>query len=212
MAKPVVYGPSFSTYVRAVRLALSEKDVAYGMEELNIFTGVHKEPEHLTKHPFAKVPVLAHEGFTIYETCAILRYIDEAFQGPRLQPGDPRGRARMTQTISVIDSYTYAPVVAGIVIPRFMAMKSGTKADEAAIEASIQPARQAVAALETLFVGEFMAGKTLSLADLHFAPIYDYFRQTPEGESLLSEAPRLSRWWSTMSRRPSLQATAPSLT
>ncbi len=211
MAKPIVYGPSFSTYVRTVRLTLCEKDVAYDLEEIDMFAGGHQQPEHMAKHPFAKVPVLDHEGFIIYETCAIQRYIDEAFQGPRLQPGDPRGRARMTQAISVIDSYAYAPIVAGIVIPRFVAMKKGTKADEAAIEASIQPARQVVAALETLFVGEFMAGKTLSLADLHFAPIYDYFRQTPEGESLLSEAPRLSRWWSTMSRRPSLQATAPSL-
>ena len=211
MAKPAIYGPSFSTYVRAVRLTLYEKDVAYAMEEIDMFAGHHREPEHLARHPFAKVPVLVHEGFVIYETCAIQRYIDEAFQGPRLQPGDPRGRARMTQIISAIDSYAYAPIVAGIVIPRFMAMKRGTKADEAVIEASIQPARQAVAALEALFVGEFMAGKTMSLADLHFAPIYDYFRQTPEGESLLSEAPRLSRWWSTMSRRPCLQATAPSL-
>lgn len=211
MAKPIVYGPSFSTYVRAVRLTLCEKDVPYDLVEVDMFAGGHRQPEHLARHPFGKVPALAHDGLVIYETCAIQRYIDEAFQGPRLQPGDPRGRARMTQTISVIDSYTYGPVVAGIVIPRFMAMKSGTKADEAAIESAVQPARQAVAALEGLFVGEFLAGKTMSLADLHFAPIYDYFRQTPEGESLLSEAPKLSRWWSTMSRRPCLQATAPSL-
>ena len=95
-------------------------------------------------------------------------------------------------------------------IPRFRAARTGKKADEAAIESAVPAAAEALAAMEALFVGEFLAGKALSLADLHFAPICDYFRQTPEGESLLSGAPKLSRWWSTMIRRPSLEATAPS--
>ena len=211
MAKPVLYGPKISTYVRTARLTLSEKGVDYGLEEINIFAGAHKEPAHLERHPFGKVPALEHEGFVLYETCAIQRYIDEAFRGPRLQPGEPRGRARMTQAISLIDSYAYRPIVQGIVIPRFLAMRDGTKPDEAGIEAAIPEARQALEALEALIAGEFIAGKELSLADLHLVPIYDYFRQTPEGESLLSGAPKLGRWWATLSRRESVEATAPSL-
>ena len=211
MAKPVLYGPKISTYVRAVRLTLSEKDVAYDLEEVDIFAGDHKSPAHLERQPFGKVPALEHEGFVLYETCAIQRYIDEAFRGPRLQPGEPRGRARMTQAISVIDSYVYRPIVKGVVIPRFVAMREGSTPDQAAIDAAIPEARQALEALEALFLGEFLAGKQLSLADLHLVPIYDYFRQTPEGESLLSGAPRLSRWWATLSRRDSVEATAPVL-
>jgi glutathione S-transferase len=113
--------------------------------------------------------------------------------------------------MSLIDSYAYQPMVGGIVIPRFRATRTKKKPDEAAIEAAEPAASEALAAMEALFVGEYLAGKTLSLADLHFAPICDYFRQTPEGESLFSGAPKLSRWWSTMSRRPSIEATAPSL-
>ncbi len=210
MAKPILYGPQFSTYVRAVRLVLAEKDVAYDLHDVDMIAGAHKEPAHLARHPFGKIPAFEHEGFLLYETCAITRYIDEAFQGPRLQAGDPRGRARMVQYMSVIDSYAYRPMVQKIVIPRFMAARTGKKADEAAIEAAVPAASEALAAMEALFVGEFLAGKALSLADLHFAPICDYFRQTPEGESLLSSTPKLSRWWSTMIRRPSLEATAPS--
>ncbi len=211
MTKPILYGPQGSTYTRSARLALVEKDVAYDLENIDIFTGEHQRPEHLERHPFGKVPVLEHEGFLVYETCAILRYIDEAFPGPRLQPGDPRGRARMTQAIGLIDSYAYAPIVQQVVIPRFLAMRAGSKPDEAGLEAAIPAARQALNALEALIAGEFIAGKAVSLADLHLVPICDYFRQTPEGESLLSGTPRLTRWWATMSRRPSLQATAPSL-
>lgn len=210
MATPILYGPSFSTYVRAARLTFAEKDVAYDLVDIDMASGAHTKPDHLERHPFGKVPVLEHDGFVLYETCAIQRYIDEAFQGPRLQPGDPRGRARMAQFISVIDCYAYAPIVRQIVIPRFRAMRAGTKPDESGLEAAMAPAREALDALESLFAGEFITGKSLSLADLHLVPIYDYFRQTPEGESLLSAVPKLSRWWSTMSRRPSLQATLPS--
>ncbi len=210
MAKPILYGPRFSTYVRTVSLVLAEKDVAYDVHEVDMAAGGHKEPAHLARHPFAKVPAFEHEGFMLYETCAIARYIDEAFQGPRLQPGDPGGRARMNQFMSVIDCYAYRPMIEGIVIPRFRAARARKKPDEAANEAAVPTASEALSAMETLFVGEFLAGKTLSLADLHFAPICDYFRQTPEGESLFSGAPKLSRWWSTLSRRPSIEATAPS--
>lgn len=210
MSNPILYGPKFSTYVRSVLLTLAEKDVACDFRDVDIFAGAHKEAAHLARHPFGKVPVFEHEGFVLYETSAIVRYIDEAFQGPRLQPGDPGGRARMNQFLCVIDSYAYPTMIHGIVIPRFRAARGGEKPDEAAIEAAVPAAGEALAAMENLFVGEFLAGKTLSLADLHFAPICDYFRQTPEGESLFSGTPKLSRWWSTMSRRPSIEATAPS--
>ncbi len=210
MAKPILYGPRISAYVRTVRLVLAEKDVACDVREVDILAGGNKEPAHLARHPFGKVPAFEHEGFMLYETCAIARYIDEAFQGPRLQPGDPGGRARMVQFMSIIDSYAYGPMIEGIVIPRFRAARSGKKPDEAVIEAAVPAASEALAAMEALFVGEFLAGKALSLADLHLAPICDYFRQTPEGESLFSGVPKLSRWWSTMSRRPSLRSTAPS--
>jgi glutathione S-transferase len=53
------------------------------------------------------VPAFEHDGFKLYETGAIARYIDEVFPGPKLQPADPKRRARMMQFISVSDSYTY---------------------------------------------------------------------------------------------------------
>ncbi len=66
--------------------------------------GACAEPEYLARQPFAKVPAFEHDGFRIYETSAIMRYVDEAFDGPALQPADAKGRAIMEQAISVIDS------------------------------------------------------------------------------------------------------------
>ena len=77
MARPIVYGPAGSTYVWSTRLALAEKGVAH--ELVDVPFGAHREEPHLSRHPFAKVPAFEHDGFALYETQAILRYIDEGF-------------------------------------------------------------------------------------------------------------------------------------
>ena len=87
MADPILYGPAFSTYARSVRLALEEKGVPYVLEEIDIFSGANATPEYLARQPFGKVPALEHDGFRLYETGAILRYVDEAFDGPSLLLG-----------------------------------------------------------------------------------------------------------------------------
>ncbi len=93
MADPVIYGPAFSTYVRSVRLTLEEKAAPYRLEEVNILEGAHQTPEHRARHPFTKVPAFEHDGFALYETAAIMRYVDETFAGPSCNP-TTRGRGR----------------------------------------------------------------------------------------------------------------------
>ena len=116
MGNPVVHGPGFSTYVRTVRMALQEKGVHYEHNDFNFLEGMPRE--QLERHPFGKVPAFEHDGFALYETFAICRYVDEGFDGPALQPSDARARARMTQVICVLDSYTYGPMVGTLVIQR----------------------------------------------------------------------------------------------
>ncbi len=96
MSDPIIYGPAYGTYARSVRLALEEKGVAYKLEPVDIITGAANAADHLNRQPFAKVPAFEHDGFALYETAAIERYVDESFPGPKLQPQDPKQRARMT--------------------------------------------------------------------------------------------------------------------
>jgi glutathione S-transferase len=208
MAAPIVHGPGFSTYVRTARLALEEKGVGYELREFNFLKGMPQE--HLARHPFGKVPSFEHDGFSLYETAAITRYIDEAFSGPKLQPGDVRLRARMAQIIGVLDSYTYGPMVNKVVIQRLVVPMVGGTADENIIEENMPAVRRTTEVLEG-FIGEgdFLAGDQLSLADLHLAPMFAYFAMTPEAGRLLEERPRLRRWWAAMSGRASVTATQP---
>ncbi len=211
MAKPVLHGPGYSTYVRTARLALEEKGVEYDLNEINfIADGI--PDDQLARHPFGKVPALSYDDFEVYETVAIARYIDEAFEGPALQPSGAADRARMTQVCAILDSYTYPTAITGVFIQRAVMPMIGGETDEAAISAALPEAAKAMGVLnEMLGERDYLVGDGLTIADLHLVPIYDYFRQTPEGEGVLAETPALRRWWDTMSQRASVNATTPQL-
>ena len=211
MADPVLYGPTYSTYTRSARLALEEKGVAYALEDVD-FIQSGMPPEQLARHPFAKVPAFEHDGFRLYEVGAIMRYVDETFGGPKLQPDDARDRARMTQVISIIDSYTYGPTISQLVTQRLITPMMGGTADEGAIEAALPEVRRSMDAFEELLGDQpYLGGAALSLADLHVIPIFAYFTMTPESGPILEGKPGLSRWWESVKSRESVTKTEPQL-
>lgn len=210
MTDPILYGPGYSTYVRSVRLALAEKGVHYQFEEFDFFQGM--PAEQLARHPFGKVPAFRHDDFQLYETPAITRYVDEAFPGPSLQPETPRQRARMTQVIGILDGYGYGPIISDIVIQRVVMPMMGQDSNEETIQAALPKAEKCIQVLEG-FLDEhsYLASESVSLADLHLIPIYDYFSSTPDGDPILAKAPKLAQWWSTVSALESVTYTKPSL-
>ena len=172
--------------------------------------GACAEPEYLARQPFAKVPAFEHDGFRIYETSAIMRYVDEAFDGPALQPADAKGRARMEQAISVIDSYAYPSLIGGLVMQRLVAPMLGNECDEAAVAECLPRANTSVEALGAILGDDaYLAGETMSLADLHAVPIFSYVSNIPECAAMISAQPTMTRWWQAMSARESVAKTQP---
>ena len=105
-----LHGYQYSVYAWIARLALHEKAIGYTWVEINPFAKDVPEA-YLAMHPFGRVPTLVNGDFVLFETGAITRYIDEAFQGPALQPSKPEDRARVSQIISIVDGYAYWPLV-----------------------------------------------------------------------------------------------------
>lgn len=204
--KPVLYGASYSVYVRVARLALLEKKIDHDLVEIDIFAEGGPPPDYLKLQPFARIPALQHGDLSIYETGAITRYLEEAFPGPRLLPEAPAARARVNQVMSVLDHYLYRPLVWDIYVARDEAAKTGEAADEAAITYAIFKTRHCLKVLEE-GVGHWLAGDELTLADLYAAPMIAYGLKTEEGRILLGERPRLTAWWERISMRPSMAAT-----
>ena len=201
MSAPVLFGAAYSVYARIARLALIEKDVPFRFEEIDIFGEV--PADYLARHPFKRIPALEHDGFRLFETAAITRYVDEAFPGPALQPADARGRARMAQVIGLVDQYFYWPAVRVVYVQR-----KEEAGDEAAIAAALPQVETALDTLEQLAEGTpWLIGAEITLADLQLAPAMDYFQRTPEGSEMLPARPKLAAWWERVRRRPSLVET-----
>ena len=206
-----LYGYRYSVYSWIARLVLEEKGVGYRWIEADPFAD--DVPKfYLALHPFKRVPALVHDGFQLYETAAITRYLDEAFPGPRLQSADPRVRARSTQIISIVDSYAYWPLVRQVFSHRVFRPRFGQAWDAAEVQKGLQAAQVVLAALERIVPDTaYLCDAALSLADLHLAPMIGYFVMADEGDALLRQQPKLGRWWSMMSRRAGYRATMPRL-
>lgn len=203
MGETTVYGFRRSVYVRIVRLALEEKAAEYRLVEIDPFAPGGPPAEHLARHPFGRIPAFEHDGFRLYETGAITRYIDDAVPGPALRPGDPKGRARVDQIMSLLDSHAYRTMVWDVFVER-----ARGAADEARIAAAMGRAETCLGALEGLAGdGPWLVGARPSLADLHAAPIFAYFRRTVEGAGLIARHPRIAAWWDAVNARPSMVAT-----
>jgi glutathione S-transferase len=167
---------------------------------------------HSRKKVFRRVPTLEHDGFILYETTAITRYVDEAFAGPSLQPTEPRKRARMAQIIAIADSYGYWPMVRQVFSQRVFGPRLGRPVDEREIVVGLEAASRVLGAIEALVEqDDFLVGETPFLADLHLAPMVAYFTAATEGKAVLDRYLKLSRWWSVMGARRSLVESDPGL-
>jgi len=208
MSGITLYGIPGSPFLRSVEIALKEKDVPYNLHALA--PGEHKQPEHLARHPFGRVPAFEHDGFELYESQAIIRYLDEAFPNPPLTPGNPKQRARMNQVIGIIEWYFFPKAAAPIAFNRIIGPKLlGLPTDEAAIAEAMPMARTCFAELDRLLGDQpYFGGDRASIADIMLAAQLDLLCDAPEGAELIGGT-RLKTWLERMTARPSFVSTQP---
>ncbi|GAA0773299.1 glutathione S-transferase family protein [Roseibium denhamense] len=204
-----LYGASYSVFVRAVRIALEEKGTPYTLVPVDVFGTEGLPPGYLDLQPFGKIPALVHDGFTLYETAAILSYIDETFDGRSLHPNGLRERARMVQILSILQNAAYSTLVWDIYVERIAKPREGEIPDEVKIASGLGPARTVCNALEAITDsdGPFILGDQITQADCLAAPIFSLFAETEESKPVLAQTPRLSYWLNHILRHPSVLAT-----
>jgi glutathione S-transferase len=203
-----VYGIPGSPFLRSVEIALKEKDVPYHLHAMS--PAEMKTPEHLKLHPFGRIPIFEHDGFRIYETQAIIRYLDEVYIHPPLTPGNPKQRARMNQVIGIIEWYFFPKAAAPIAFNRIIGPRLlGLPGNEEAISEAMPMARTALAELDQLLGDKpYFTGEKISVADIMLGAQLDLLSTTPEGRELISGT-RLAGWLKRMVSRPSFTATEP---
>lgn len=206
-----LYGADYSVYVRAVRIALEEKRAPYKLIPVDIFSPEKIPLDYNNLHPFMKIPVLKNGDFILYETTAILGYVDDILPGTALQPSRPELRARMAQIQSILNTYAYKTLVWGVYVERIVNAREGRPVDDKKISAALQEGRTILDSLEALTAdaGPFLLGTGPSLADCLAIPMFYLIQKAPEGRDLIANFPRLEDWSAAMTKRPSFQKTNP---
>lgn len=206
-----LFGYKFSVYTWIASVTLVEKGVPYKYVEINPFAPKFDDA-YLQLHPFKRVPVLDHDGFTLYETSAITRYIDRAFHGPALQPNGAQELGRMAQIVSIIDAYAFQPMMREAFTNRVVCKKFDLPIEEDVFVAAMVESRAVLTAINHLAGNsEFLCGDEVSLADLQLAPVIDYFQMFDEGKQMLGEFENILNWYQSIRYRASIESTRPEM-
>lgn len=210
MSKPKIYGFDGSTYVRTVRMLLAEKGAEYDQVPVNVLAGEPRQPEHLERHPFGKVPVLDHDGLRILETSAITRYLNDVLPGPSLVPDSPKDRARMDMAMGLVDSYGYGALVGAVAAYHLFPDFVGGVSEEAR-SAGIEQSKLVLSEIMKIRGDSgFIAGDAPTLADFYLAPLCFYVGLTPDADEVFS-VPGFAEWWDRIQALESYRSTEPDL-
>jgi glutathione S-transferase len=202
-----VYGNPMSTCTRKVLTTLAEKGHEAQFVMVDLSKGEQKSPAYMEKHPFGVVPYFEDDGFTMYESRAIIRYLDAKLTGPKLTPSDLPSLGRMEQWLSVEQSYFTPHCMAIVREMMFKPMWGGTPDMDRVSKGRDETARVLDVVDRALMRQAHLAGDTFSLADISWLPYLQYLSATPHG-SLITERPHVKSWWQRISTRPSWKRVA----
>ncbi len=203
----IVHTVPGSPFARAVLVTLEEKHARYRLEPLA--PGAMRSDPYRGMHPFGRIPVLDHGDFRLYETQAILRYLDRVLPEPPLSPASNRDLARMDQVMNICDWYLFQGVGNVIGFQRFVAPRIlGLPTDEAACAAAMPAAHRVFGVLAGLLgAASFLGGAAPSLADILAGTHLSILSGVPEWRELTADRPNLIDWLARMEARPSFVAT-----
>jgi len=205
MKNVTIFGFSAASYVRTAIMICEEKGVSYEIEPIEFGS-----PAHLEVQPFGKMPAFRHGDVLLHETLAIGVYVDRTFEGPALQPADTLELAHMFKWTSSIADYGYQHLIRDLVLPRLVGPSRGQEPDEEAIKANLPKIENFLQEAQTaLTKSKYLAGNSISLADLFLAPIIASVMPAPEGQAMVPSYKAVARWFEAMAARPSFTAAHP---
>jgi glutathione S-transferase len=210
MAITLYYG-SGSPYTWRVHLALEHKALPYELKILSFSAGDTRKPEFIALNPRHHVPTLTDGDFTLWESNAIVEYLDEAYpgRGQPLFPGDVKGRALVRRLIMEVDNY-FDKALDPLTDEAF------SKKPEERDKGKIAEARKGLIEEYGMFTnamrGDFLAGP-LSAADFALYPLLAFVHRSeiklPDLDANGMLTPKLKAWKARMEALPYLERTIP---
>ncbi|KIM22232.1 hypothetical protein M408DRAFT_323893 [Serendipita vermifera MAFF 305830] len=207
-----LYTSAIATCGQRVAVILHEKQIPYELIEPNWVNKEHKSESWLKNHPFGQMPFIDDDGFVLFESRAIIRYIATKYasSGTPLLPGDTsdlKAMAILDQAIS-IETSNFDPHAGGIMKEKTFKKWAGQEADPIFVAKSEEGMVGKLDGFEKLLAKQkYMAGDSLTFVDFHYLPYgtgleklgYDYLTNE-------SKYPNIARWWKEVSSRESWSA------
>lgn len=199
-----IVGIAMSNFVRTVRMAAEEKGVPYE----HVSAMPHSD-EVKAIHPLGQIPVIRHDGFTLAESQAIARYIDDAFDGPKLIPADPQDAAIVNQWCSIA-----AGAVDQLFMRNYVVEYAFHKDDDGnVVRTKIDPALKRfprmISLIEEAVAPGYFGTGAFSMADCFVMPILAATQLFPEGKEQLGASSAIQDYFGRVAERDSFKNTAP---
>lgn len=197
-----VFGHVGSACTRRVLVMLAEKSLEADLSVVDLSKGEQKGADHLMRQPFGVIPAITIDGFTMYESLAIVRYLEHRYPTPSLTPKSQQDVARMEQFLSVEYSYL-AGAVGVVMVQKILNPMFGRPVDEPQVTSARDRLTQVFDVLETALARQpYLAGDEFSLADLNFLPGLATLQKASENR-VIEERPSCSAWVQRITSRPS---------
>ena len=205
------YYGSGSPFAWRVWLALEHKQLAYELRQMSFSSGDLQTPEYRRINPRGKVPTIEDDGFSLYESAAIVEYLEDQYpqSGASLFPGDARSRAHIRRLVNEADLYLEA---AGRKLVTAVLFTNTEEWDEDQIRAGREAVAVELANFEGYLSGDYYGGE-LCAADFTIYPLVALMRRMEVRKPGLGVAsligPKMSAWIQRIESLPYYSKTYP---
>ncbi|KAJ7253642.1 glutathione S-transferase [Mycena rebaudengoi] len=212
MTLKLVGAPS-STCTKRVATVLVEKKVAFTFEAVDLGKGEQKSKGFMAKQPFGQVPYIDDDGFIVYESRAICRYIVDKYanQGTKLVPTDLKGRAVFEQAAS--NEYSnFDPFCSRVVSEAVFKPMVGMETNKAALEENLKTLSAKLDVYEAILGKQkYLAGDEVTLVDLFHLPCGSVLEKAGS-DFMTTKGPNVTRWFNDLQARESWAAVKDGIT
>jgi glutathione S-transferase len=209
-----VYWTGGNPYCWRALLALELKGLAYRSHRLNTDLQEHKAPQLLAMNPRGRLPVLRDGDYVVFESLAVIYYLDLKYPSPPLFGRSPGEAAVIMRVINEFQAYTEADVMR---IINAVLHQHPPRLGEALTHAMHVVAGEARTIEGRLSKGDWIVGDAVSAADLMIYPCIRLLHRAlmrPEARELSARFlpaevhyPGLARWMQRVEALPGYQRT-----
>ncbi len=198
-----LYGHPFSNAARRVQMLCEECAIPYSYQQVDLMNGEQSTPAFLAMNPNAKVPVIDDEGFFLWESQAIMRYLCDKHKAQTWYPAEPKARAQVEAWLDW-NQTRLGPEAGKIMFNTFFAVDKGNPQ-------AIEDAKKWLLKILPVMNGElskrkFLCGDQPTIADIAVATNLAYLEMCKHD---LGPYPAVTKWFDAMKGRPSFAKTAP---